>query len=145
MIVSVGWMLSSIYYGLFDIQTLNQSPQLIHRERRTVWWHNCCAHHGGPLNPGRLNAGEEWRQVQPHSLQAFQHTTQIQHEQAVVVMTIHVMVEQSFSPKWMVIFLSLSPLHHFFMIWNLRDSVFILCTSFFASGVILHHIRLQFP
>lgn len=53
---------------------------------------------GGALNPDRLNAGEEWRQVQPHGLQAFQHTTQIQHEQAVVVMTTHVMVEQSFFP-----------------------------------------------
>lgn len=103
-------MLSSII--CLNIQTLNQSPQIIHRERRTVGWHNCCAHYGGPLDPGRLSAWEEWRQVQPHGLQAFQHTTQIQHEQAVVVMTTMSWWSRVFSPKWMVIFLYLTPLHH---------------------------------
>lgn len=90
----------------------------LYRGHYTVWWHECCAYCDGPLNRDRLNTGEEWRQVQSHSLQAFSaHNTHPAHRRrrsGCHDNSCHGW-KTLFFGKWKVIFLPLTPLPHLFL------------------------------
>lgn len=120
------WRLSG---DLFFHVTFKNSDVTSDTENITPWQRDRCARYDAPLNRDRLNSGEEWRQVQSHSLRGFwAHTSSADGEEKWLSWQLmsrlkNIYIFFFFFGKWKVIILSLTP-SFLSIIWKTKHYYF---------------------